>query len=270
MKLARAYAAGVGAIVKRDATIYATYRARFLTQVVAAFLSLTLFYYVSRLVTVGTFDSPDAYFAFAVVGLVIFQVLGGTLAVLPTSVRQELVAGTFEKFVVSPFGPVAAIASLTIFPFVVAFLQGIIMLALAAAVFGMHLEWSTVPLALPVAILGALAFVPFALLLAAAVLAIKQAGAGAGFLVTGISLIGGFLFPVALLPDWIEWLSKVQPFTPTVELLRELLVGIPIETSWWVAVAKIVGFSVVLMPLGLASVAAAIRFAQKRGTIIEY
>jgi ABC-2 type transport system permease protein len=267
MTLARSYLAGVSAVLRRDALIFSTYRLRFVSQVFASFFTLALFYYVSRLVR-GPFETPDEYYAFAVIGLVIFQVLGATLASLPGAVRQELVAGTFERFVVSPFGAAAAIMSMTIFPSLLAFLQGAFTLAIAAIVFG--LQWSTVPLAIPVALLGALAFMPFSLFIAAAVLAVKQAGAGAGYVVTLISLVGGFLFPVALLPGWIRWMSEVQPFTPTVELLRNLLVGLPLEGSVLAALLKIVGFTVVLTPLGLISLVAALRFAQRRGTIIEY
>jgi ABC-2 type transport system permease protein len=269
MRLARNYLGGVAAVIRRDALIFSTYRFRFVSQVFASFFSLALFYYVSRLVG-GPFKTPDDYFAFAVVGLVIFQVLGATLASLPGAVRQELVAGTFERFVVSPFGAAAAILSMTIFPSLLAFLQGVFTLTIAAMLFGLGLHWTTVPLAIPVALLGALAFMPFSLLLAAAVIAVKQAGAGAGYVVTLISLVGGLLFPVALLPGWIRWMSEVQPFTPTVELLRNLLVGLPLEGSVLTALVKIIGFTVVLTPLALISVVAALRFAQRRGTIIEY
>jgi ABC-2 type transport system permease protein len=134
----------------------------------------------------------------------------------------------------------------------------------------MPLEWSTAALVAPVGVLGALAFAPFALLVAGAVILVKQAGAGAGFLVTGISLVGGFFFPVTLLPDWIQWVSNVQPFTPALNLLRHLLVGAPLDGSPWMPVVKLAGFAAVLLPLALMILRLSIRLAQRRGTIIEY
>lgn len=270
MSLVRQYADAAAGMIRRDATIFVTYRARFLTTVLSGLFSLALFYYISRLVNVSAFETPDDYFAFAVVGLVVLEVLAATLSLLPNSVRQELVAGTFERLVVSPFGAVGAITSMTVFPFLLALANGIFTLAVAAFVFGMPVEWKTAPLAIPVAFLGALAFAPFAIALAGTVLAVKQAGMGAGFVVTGISLVGGFFFPVALLPDWIEWLSEVQPFTPALDLLRNLLVGTPLETSAWTAIVKLLVFAAALFPVALAALNASLHFAQRRGTVIEY
>ena len=270
MNVAVAVAEGALGVIKRDARIFLTYRFRFASQTLAALFSVTLFYYISRLVTVSSFPSPDAYFAYTVVGLVILEVLVSTIATLSGRVRQELVAGTFERLVLSPFGAVAGIASMTVFPFLLALATGAITIAFAAAVFGMPLRWSTAAFSLPVFFLGGLAFLPFALLIASAVILAKQAESGVGFLITGISLIGGFFFPVALLPGWIEWLSSVQPFTPTLELLRHLLVGTPLDGSALVTLLKIVLWAVVLLPPATWMLSRAMRLAQRRGTIIEY
>jgi len=258
------------ALVRRDAKIFISYRFRFATQLVSTFFGLVLFYYLSRIVGHNVFHTSNEYFAFAVIGLTVMEVLGATLAALPLSLRQELVAGTFERLVLSPFGAIGAVASMMVFPFLLSAVSALITLTLATLVFGMNLAWSTAAYAIPVALLGAAAFAPFSLLIAASVLSVKQAGAGAGFFVTGISLIGGFFFPVSLLPSWIRWASDVQPFTPALQLLRHLLVGTPATSSAWLTVAKLAGFAVVLVPASLVVLHRAIRFAQRRGTIIEY
>jgi ABC-2 type transport system permease protein len=270
MTAVRAYGAATLGVVQRDWRLFVSYRTRFLSQLLSGFFSLVLFYYVSRVAGGSVFRTPDDYFAFAVVGLVVMGVLVSTLSTLPTAVRQELVAGTLERLVVSPFGAVGAIAAMAWFPFAFAILNGGLTLAVAAGVFGMPVAWSTAWLALPVGALGALAFAPFALLVAGAVIVVKQAGMGAGFLVTGISLVGGFFFPVSLLPGWIEWLSKVQPFTPALDLLRHLIVGSTLADPQWVAVVKLAGFAAVLLPAAMLFLRLAIRTAQRRGTIIEY
>ena len=61
-------------MVKRDVLIFRTYRLRFLGQALASFFTVAMTYYISRLVSVREFHTPDEYFAFAVVGLVIMQV----------------------------------------------------------------------------------------------------------------------------------------------------------------------------------------------------
>ena len=135
--------------------------------------------------------------------------------------------------------------------------------------FGLDLRWETVPLAIPAAALGALAFAPFGLLMTALVVLFKQTNAGATLVITGVTLLAGVYFPVALLPNWIEWASQVQPFTPAVDLLRNLLVGTDLSDSSWVLLLKLFGFTVLTLPLSLICLRAAVARSRRQGTIIE-
>jgi ABC-type multidrug transport system permease subunit len=270
MSLALRYGSAALGILRRDAAVFVSYRLRFVAQIASTLFTLLIFYYVSKLVRVQMFPSPEDYFAFATVGLVIFGVLTSTLSAAPASLRQELVAGTFERLVVSPFGAVAGILSMLLFPFAYAVVHGIVSLLLAALLFGLPLEWPSAALALPVALLGVLAFLPFGILIAAAVVVLKQAMAAGSFLVAGISLVAGLYFPVTLLPAWIQWAADVQPFTAAVDLLRHLLVGTPLQSSVWTQVAKLALFAVALIPLAVWLLRKAVDVGRRRATIIEY
>lgn len=268
MNAIRIYAAAASGIVKRDARVFFSYRWRLVTQSVGVAFTLGIFYYISRLVRVGSFVTPENYFAYVAIGLIIVQVLQSTLDT-PTSVRQELVAGTFERMVVSPFGPVASVLSLFLFPLAYSLVSMLVTLAVAAAVFGLDVQWGSVPLALPVALVGSIAFASIGLLFAALIIRFKQAP-GAGYVLAAISLVAGFYFPPSLLPPWLGWASDVQPFTPAVDLLRHLLVAQPLRQSAEGDIAKLLGFSAVMLPLGAAALAVAVRSSRRMGTITEY
>jgi hypothetical protein len=60
----------------------------------------------------------------------------------------------------------------------------------------------------------------------------------------------------------------VQPLTPTVDLMRHVLVGTPLAEPG-VEVARLGGFVVVGVPLGVLGLAAALRYCRRRGTILE-
>jgi ABC-2 type transport system permease protein len=257
-----------GAVVQRDFAIFVSYRARTLAMLANVGLSVTLFYYISRLVDVPSFDTPADYFAFVVIGLIISQVLQSTLGVA-LQLRSELVAGTFERVLMSPFGVVGGVVSMMIFPFLTSVCLAVAMLVISVAGFGMPIESGTALLALPVCFLGALSFAGFGVLFAALAVVFKQA-TGVQWVVALVSLVGGLYFPVALFPDWIQWTSEVQPFTPTVDLLRHLLSGHPMQGPAAEAVIKLVGFAGVLIPLSMLALGAAARRARRRGTIIEY
>lgn len=269
MRRVAVYGSAGLAVLRRDATIYFSYRMAAVTQIISLITGVTLFYYLSRLVTVESFGSPDAYFAYVVIGMVILQAVLGTLGQLPASVRQELVAGTFERLLLSPFGAVAAVLSMIVFPFLRALVFGAVMIVFAILVFGLSLQWPSVLLAIPAAALGALAFTPFALFFTAAIFAFKQAP-GVGLVMTAIALTSGLYFPISLLPSWIQWTSDLQPFTPAVNLLRHLAVGTPLDGSPWLLVLRLAGFAAVLLPIALFTMGAALRYGQRRGTITEF
>jgi ABC-2 type transport system permease protein len=267
--MALAYWDAAVAIVRRDWTTYKSYQSQMITVPLTVFVGMCLFYYVSRLVQVSAYGDADRYFSSIVVGMLTLAVLQSTLMVA-ASVRSELVAGTFERMVLSPFGSAAGVASMMLFPFLVSLVTTTISMLVAAAVFGLPVQWSTAWLAYPVALLGAGTFAALGMLFAATVLIFKRMVAGAGLLLALISFTSGVYFPVALLPDWIEWLSDVQPFTPSIQLLRHVLIDAPVPVDPWTLVLKVAGFVAVMIPLGLIGLRAATRLGQRTGTIIEY
>src|SRR5581483_11822963 len=258
------------AIVRRDLRITLSYRARFATHVLSVFFTLTLFHFISRLVRVSTFPTPEAYYAFAVVGVISLQVLNSMLHTPPITLRQELVAGNFERLLVSPTGAVRGLLAMMVFPFLYALITALVMLVFAGVLFGVSLHWATLPLVVPVGLLGALSFAPFGILFLALVLVAKQGGAGTTFVVAGVSLVAGLYFPISLLPGWIRWLSSVQPFTPGVDLMRHVMIGTRLHEALWIELAKLIGFIAVLLPLAVWAVDGALRFSRRRGTILEY
>lgn len=257
------------AVLRRDLFIYMSYRTRFFSQAASTLFSLTLFYYVSRLVHVRGFSSPDDYYAYVVVGISLLGVIYSCFAT-PGLVRQELVAGTLDRLILSPFGAVRSIIAMTLFPLAYAAVFATLSLGLACVVFGLHLHWSTIPLSVPMMGLTLLTFLPFGLLFAAVTIVVKQDNVGTNWVVGILALIGGMYFPLSLLPHWVQVAGKLQPFTPATEVLRHLLVNSPLSTSIGVSLAKLAVFAAVLLPASMFLLGAAVRLGQRRATIIEY
>lgn len=270
MTSARGLVTAAAGIFRRDLLLFASHRSRVVTTLFTSTVGLTLFYYVSRLVTSRRFASPDDYYAFVVVGLSFFAIVTATLSGPVATLRAELQAGTFERIVVSPFGPVRAIASLLLFPVALAAVTAVFSLAFASVAFGLDLRWPDALLALPLLALAALAFAPFGLAMAAAVVVFKQTNAGAAFAIAAITLLAGVYFPVDLLPDWIEWASDAQPFTPALDLLRHVLIGRDPADPVAAQLLKLAGFATLGLPLSLALLRAALEGSRRRGTLTEY
>jgi ABC-2 type transport system permease protein len=269
MTQARLWGDAMLGIIRRDMILFISYRSQLIVQFLGPLFSITLFYYISHLITAKSIHSPGGYFGFVVIGLVIVQILTISLGVMPVAVRQELVSGTIERFLVCAHGPINGILGTMLFPLLNAVMSGALMLTLAALIFGLPLAGTAI-LAIPVALLGTLAFMPFAFFLVALVMAFKQASAASQFIVAGVAIVGGLYFPVKVLPSWIRWASEVQPFTPATDLLRHLLVNAPLVHPALLELLKLVGFSAILLPAGLLLLRASIRYGQRSGTIVEY
>jgi ABC-2 type transport system permease protein len=269
MTAARRHLIPMMAVVRRDLLLAWSYRTQFVSGVFSGFVSLAIFYYVSRLVRIEQF-SPDEYFAFVAIGVMIFSVVTATLQLPQASLRQELVAGTFEKMLLAPRGSIPAIVSLLVYPALYALVTFLALVGIGAAVFGLELQWSTVPLSIPVAILSLLAFAALGTLLLASIVLLKKAPPGANYLIVALSLVAGLYFPTELLPDWLGWASEVQPLTPAVDLLRSTLVGEPLSDPAWIGVAKLLAFAAVALPLSVAALGSALRISRRRGTVLEF
>ncbi len=262
--------AAVLGVVLRDAALFLSYRGRFLSQTLAVLFSVALFYYLSRLIRTPVFPTPGAYFAYVVAGLVTVELLTGTLAAMPQAVRAELLAGTFERLAVSPLGPRAAVLAMCIFPVILAAAIAGVTVLVAALVFGLDVRMRTLPLVVPAAILCTLAFLPLSLLVASTVLLFKQAGSAATFLVTGLALTSGAFFPRALLPSYLGWVAQVQPLTPALGLMRELIVGIEAPVPLGYEVLRLAVFATVMLPVSFVVLERVVRRCRRQGTLTEY
>jgi ABC-2 type transport system permease protein len=256
------------ATVKRDAAIFASYRLRFASQILAMLFTLTMFFYIAKLVRPDAVGAQSNYYAFAVVGIVIMAVLTSALSTSEL-VRMELMQGNFERTLISPLGPVGGVFAVAAFPIVYSTLFAGVMLTLAVGIFGVPVHPSGIPLALVVTVLGAVAFACIGLLFVAMLLALKSA-MGATWAIAALSLLGGAYFPVKLFPGWIRWTTDVQPFTPAVDLLRHLLVGTRSLHPVWLELVKLSAFTAALIPVSTAVLWFAVGSSRRRGTIIEY
>ncbi|MFF4749061.1 ABC transporter permease [Streptomyces sp. NPDC002514] len=58
-----------------------------------------------------------------------------------------------------------------------------------------------------------------------------------------LPLLSSAFVPVDAMPGWFKPIAEYQPFTPAIETLRGLLLGTPIGTNGWLAVAWCVGLT---------------------------
>lgn len=256
-------AAKVAAFLRRDLLVAWSYRLAFFGDLASVLVQAFVFSLVGKLVDPRTMpvygNNPATYLEFAAIGIVLSLVVMLLLKRVADAMRHEQMIGTLETLLCTP----TAIATIQIgsaaFEFLYVPIRAALMLVLVAVLFGLDLHASGI---LPASVLF-VAFVPFlwglGLMAAGSMLTFRRgASAGAGAALLG--LVSGAFFPVGLLPDWIGWITVVNPVAIALEGIREVLLG----GVGWAPVAPALAILAPLSALSLAVGVVAFRLALRR------
>jgi ABC-2 type transport system permease protein len=270
---AAGFAAKLLAFLRRDFLEALTYRFTFVSSLAGILVSSATFYFVAKLVPPGA-RSLEAYggdyFSFAVVGIAFSSLLGIFQEGLPSVIRGAQVAGTLEALLVTRTSVPAILLGSSLYSLLFQALRTGLHIGLAAAVFGLAFGRVNGPGFLAVLALTALCFLSIGVLSASFILVYKS-GNPFGWVFGSVSgLLGGVVFPVSLLPDWIRWVSALLPVTHALNGMRKsLLVSAPFADIL-PSVLALAAFNAVLLPLSLVTFRLALRKAKKDGTLTHY
>ena len=256
------------AFLRRDLRVALSYRFPFFLQVLAIAFTVVTFAFVAELVPPG--EVPGGYFTFAITGIIVASFLTAATTTLGGSLQEEQSRGTLEAVIASGV-PVAGLAiGFAAFPIVNAAVSSVAYV-LVAALIGWDAvasaNWSLAGVAL---LLGTISFAGVGFVGAALVLVFRRAGAVTGWLVALALFLGGELFPLSLLPGWLQAISWLSPFTLTLSLIRDALLE---QRAWgesWGALAGVSVAAIAYVTLGLVALAAGLRHAKRVGTLGGY
>jgi ABC-2 type transport system permease protein len=255
----------------RDLSIARTYRTAFALEAFEALFGVATFYYVARFV-----DSPQleralpqagSYFAFSLVGFVFLDYLNAALDTFDRSLEEARDTGTLEHLLVTQTSLPLFVAGSAVYPFAATTLRIAVYLLWGAALFHFPLgnaNWLGVFVVL---IATLLAFSGLGILSSSYLLLFKRGNPAKWFLLGISSVVGGSLFPVSILPDWLQVVARFNPVTYALDATRAALLGGAGFRELWRPLAMLLLFSVVLLPISMASFAWALRRTKITGTL---
>lgn len=255
----------------RDLAIARTYRAPFVFEAGEALFGAAMFYYVARFV-----DSPElaralpqggGYFAFALVGFAFFDYLSVALDSFDRSIEEARMNGTLEPLLVTQTSLPVMLAGSALYPFVATTIRVAIYIGWGAVLFGFPLgaaNWGAVFIVLAVTVL---AFSGLGILSAGYLILFKRGNPGKWFLLGVSSVVSGMLFPVAILPSWLQFVARLNPVTYALEAMRAALLG----GAGIIALARplfvLLLFAAVLLPVSMAIFGWALQRTKSTGTL---
>lgn len=212
---------------QRDLRIASTYRSPFVLEAIEALFGATLFYYVAVFV-----DSPElrqalphgnTYFAYSLVGFVFFDYLSAALDSFDRSLEEARNTGTLEPLLVTQVSLPVILVGSAVYPFAATTLRIAVYLAWSAALFHFPLGGANWIAVIAVLLATLLAFSGLGIFSAAYLLLFKRGNPAKWFLLGISSVVGGMLFPVSILPGWLQFIAKLNPITYALDAMRGAL-----------------------------------------------
>jgi ABC-2 type transport system permease protein len=102
------------------------------------------------------------------------------------------------------------------------------------------------------------------------VIVLRRATTAVAWIVGLAAFASGVVFPVRVLPDWLQTVSRLSPVTLTLDLFRRALFeSLPFADAWpdLLVLLLMAGLS---LGVGLFAVEAGLRWARRHGTLGQY
>ncbi len=155
-------------------------------------------------------------------GLICIVLTISTLFVTTLSITKETERGTMENLLAMPVRPIEVMLAKVVPYIVIGYAQVILIMAIAAAVFGLPIRGSIplLTLALGLFIASNLALgVTFSTIARNQMQAIQMAQ----FTLLPSFLLSGFMFPFKGMPIWAQWAGELFPVTHALRIVRGVL-----------------------------------------------
>jgi len=256
---------------RRDLRIASTYRSPFVLELVEALFGAAMFYYVARFV-----DSPQlrealpqgtSYFAYSLVGFAFFDYLHAALDSFDRSLEEARDSGTLEPLLVTQAPLPVMLMGSALYPFVVTTLRVAVYLAWGSVLFGFPLRGANWVSVLVVLLATLLSFSGLGIFSSAYLLLFKRGNPSKWLFVGVSSVVGGMLFPVSILPEWLQVVARLNPVTYALDAMRgALLEGAKVQTIARPLVVLFV-FAALLLPSSMVVFSWALQRTKITGTL---
>jgi ABC-2 type transport system permease protein len=258
----------------RDLAVARSYRGVFVIEFFQALLGSASFYFLSRFVESPTLQkalpSGTNYFSFALVGIAFFDYLSTALVTFDGSLQEARQNGTLENLLVTQTSLPVILAGSSLYPFVLMSLRTAIYLGWGAVLFGFPLQgvnWLGAVLVLAASIL---AFSGLGILSASYLLIFKR-GNPVNWAILGVSsVVGGMMYPVSVLPAWLQWVARLVPVTYSMEGMRAAILGHASMWELFPSIAALLLFAAILLPISFAIFSWALRRTKITGTLTHF
>lgn len=198
----------------------------------------------------GVVPGNPSYFDFIAPGIMALTVMMSVMTGLPVAISQEKEVGTMDGMMVAPINRLSIILGKTLGQTARGMLQGVIILILAVALFGVAIQGS-IFLVFALLLLGVFAFVGLGIVITSFTKDQETAQMLMMTLMFPMMFLSGVFFPIQQMPWYMQDISKALPLTYASQALRQVMVlgaGIPDITT---QLTVLIVFGVVMIAIAV-------------------
>ena len=264
----------MGFLVLRTYWTNRTYRVAVVMALVSGFTGLLQFALMGHFLQSGNeFPGIDQYggniLAFLLTGAVFTGFIAVSLSGFSSFLNEEQQTGTLESLLVSTTSLTRMMLANGVTGLLGTTLGSAVMVCALSFMFGVPLEINFLAAA---AVLAGLMLSLGGLGLAGCgVLLITKKGDPVTWTVTTVTaLVSGVMYPVSVLPVWVQQVSQLLPMTQALHGLRVALTSGGSLSGLTVPLLNLAAWSLVTVPVGLLALRAGLRKARREGSLGEF
>jgi ABC-2 type transport system permease protein len=200
------------------------------------------------------------------VGGVIWAFLGIIFEIVTETVAWERWEGTIEYTFMAPVSRPVHLIGMGIYAVIYGLVRAAAIFVAVVAFIGIHLTNANYGAAVALLAIASVSFIGVGMMTAVLPLISPEKGTQLGFVAQGLMLVvSGVYYPISVLPDWMQWISKISPATYALRGNREqILHGAGLA---WADVWPLLVIGTLSIPIGLVVFRAGERYAKKHGKL---
>ncbi len=200
------------------------------------------------------------------VGGVIWAFLGIIFEIVTETVAWERWEGTIEYTFMAPVSRPVHLIGMGIYAVLYGLVRAALIFVAVVAFIGIHVPNANYGAAVSLLAIASISFIGVGMMTAVLPLISPEKGTQLGFVAQGLMLVvSGVYYAVTVLPEWMQWISKISPATYALRGCRaSILEGAGLS---WDDVWPLLVIGVVSIPLGLVIFRAGERYAKQHGKL---
>ena len=261
------------AFLVRDFQTEVSYRISFLLSLSGVFFTSVTYFFLSRLFgsSVAPFleEYGGDYFAFAIIGVAFASYFGLGLNGFARALREAQTTGTLEAMMMTPAPVSTIVLGSAAWSYAFTTLRVLVYIFLGVLL-GLDLRGANCLAALATLLVAIIAFASLGIIAAGIIMVIKRGDPVTALFNSVAALIGGVYYPVAVMPDWLQFIAHLLPITYALNAMRLALLSDATWAEIMPDLTALIAFAAILFPVSLLVFSRAVEWARHDGSLAQY